>query len=397
MFGSFWRIFAQYTIPWSRQAARQPRRSRLHCEWLELRSLPTAFVFSTGLPDGRMATISEPPNAHNSQVEFESADDFILANDTVITHAAFTGLLTGGATLADVSNVFITIYRVFPKDSDVSRTSGLLTFSTKQVPTRVNSPADDEIENRDSAAKELNFRADVLAKAFAAQASVSSANKIAVKSGGNGRATGEEVEFHITFRNHPLDLRAGQYFFVPKVGLTDHAPAAADFLWLSAPKPIVPPGTPFMPDLQSWMRDDPGLAPDWLRIGTDIIGGTTFNGTFSLSGHSSGSDGSKRILDSAAGGGFDLILATGSNFTHQEVLVTAPRGPERTKALLPTDNFSMTSTALDNTAALENAPLSQKSAPPLGRSMVETVLGDEGPDMAASEFFKGSKDRREWA
>ncbi len=63
-----------------------------------------------------------------------------------------------------------------------------------------------------------------------------------------------------------------------------------DFLWLSAPKPIVPPGTPFAPDLQSWIRDD-NLAPDWLRIGTDIVGppptggpAPSFNAAFSLSG-----------------------------------------------------------------------------------------------------------------
>src|SRR5690242_5089684 len=80
--------------------------------------VPTAFVFSTGTPDARVATISEPPNAHNSQVEFESGDDFALTAETVITHASFTGLLTGGATLKDVSNVFITVYRVFPNDSD---------------------------------------------------------------------------------------------------------------------------------------------------------------------------------------------------------------------------------------------------------------------------------------
>ena len=59
-----------------------------------------------------------------------------------------------------------------------------------------------------------------------------------------------------------------------------------DFLYLSAPKPIVAPGTPFTGDLQAWIRNS-DLAPDWLRIGTDIIGGTpapTFNMTFSLSG-----------------------------------------------------------------------------------------------------------------
>jgi len=51
-----------------------------------------------------------------------------------------------------------------------------------------------------------------------------------------------------------------------------------NFLWLSAPKPI---GAP--PDLQSWTRND-DLAPDWLRIGTDITAQGPFNAAFSLSG-----------------------------------------------------------------------------------------------------------------
>jgi len=39
-----------------------------------------------------------------------------------------------------------------------------------------------------------------------------------------------------------------------------------------------------MGDLQAWVRNS-DLSPDWMRIGTDIIGGTTtFNMTFSLSG-----------------------------------------------------------------------------------------------------------------
>ena len=285
MFLSSWSQVVKRTLPSSRQVGRRPRSRRLHCEELELRlqqsalllstpALALAFTFSTGSPDGKVATISEPPNAHNSQVEFESADDFVLPTETVIRHASFTGLLTGGATLNDVSNVFITIYRVFPNDSDTTR--------TPKVPTRQNSPADNEIENRDSAAGELNFRADVLSTSFTADASVSGADKISVGSRGNGSVTGEEVKFDVTFRNHPLDLPADHYFFVPKVGLTDGAPAGADFLWLSAPKTIPAPA-----DLQSWMRDDPGLAPDWLRIGTDIIDVTNkpaFNASFELSG-----------------------------------------------------------------------------------------------------------------
>jgi hypothetical protein len=60
----------------------------------------------------------------------------------------------------------------------------------------------------------------------------------------------------------------------------------SEFLYLSAPKPIVAPGTPFMGDLQAWIRNS-DLNPDWLRIGTDIIGGTpvqTFNMAFALTG-----------------------------------------------------------------------------------------------------------------
>ena len=32
-----------------------------------------------------------------------------------------------------------------------------------------------------------------------------------------------------------------------------------------------------------WVRDA-DLEPDWLRVGTDIVGGTTFNASFSLFG-----------------------------------------------------------------------------------------------------------------
>jgi hypothetical protein len=254
---------------------------------MELRLQPSTFFFSTGAPDGRIATLAEPANAHNKQVEYETGDDFVLTSETKLTSASFAGLLTGGATPRQVKNVVIEIYRVFPLDSNVGRTSGPPTFSTSQVPTRVNSPSDVAFKSRDSAHRQLTFRTHVLNPSFTVNASVSSADKISLKSGGNGAATGKEVEFDIKFGKRALDLPAGHYFFVPQVGLSKKAASGSHFLWLSAPKPIVPPGTAFPPgntDLQSWMRDDPRLAPDWLRIGTDIIGGKTFNASFEVSG-----------------------------------------------------------------------------------------------------------------
>jgi hypothetical protein len=88
------------------------------------------------------------------------------------------------------------------------------------------------------------------------------------------------VEINITF-NTPLFLPPGHYFFRPEAEVT-----GGNFLFLSAPRPITS-GTPFpagVTDLQAWIRNA-NLVPDWLRIGTDIIGSDTFNMTFSLTGN----------------------------------------------------------------------------------------------------------------
>jgi hypothetical protein len=90
------------------------------------------------------------------------------------------------------------------------------------------------------------------------------------------------VRFNITF-NTPFNLGSNDHvFFRPEVDLG----SAGNFLWLSAPKPILPPGTPFANDLQTWIRNDGAgaLAPDWSRIGTDITHEGPFNAAFSLSG-----------------------------------------------------------------------------------------------------------------
>jgi hypothetical protein len=253
--------------------------------------LPAAadsFFFSTGNPDGKIATAARPESA--GKFEIETGDDFPLVAQTSITGATFTGLLTGGSTTANISQVVVEIYQVFPNDSDVGRTSGPPTFSTNQVPTRVNSPSDVALDSRDSSSKSLSFQTSVLNAAFTASNSVQPGGIHPMPkqtTGGNGSVTGLEVQFSVNFTT-PFDLLAGHYFFVPQVEVTT---ATGDFLWLSAPRPIVPPGTPFpagVTDLQTWTRDAM-LDPDWLRVGSDIVGpdpttGPTFNAAFSLTG-----------------------------------------------------------------------------------------------------------------
>ena len=240
-----------------------------------LPAMADAFFFSTGNPDGKMATTSRPGTA-----ETETGDDFVLTQQTSITSATFTGLVPSESSRP--TDVVVEIYRVFPNDSDVGRTSGPPTFSTPNVPTRVNSPSDVALLSRDSAAGELTFQTGVLQSAFSTNNSVQPGG-IHLGTGGSGPVSGQEVEFGVTFTS-PITLDPGQYFFVPQVELD-----SGNFLWLSAPRPIVPPGTAFplgFTDLQTWIRDE-ALQPDWMRVGTDVVGGNpapTFNATFSLTG-----------------------------------------------------------------------------------------------------------------
>jgi hypothetical protein len=225
------------------------------------------FFFSTGAPDGRMASASYPDG--RGKTEHESADDFILPSRTVLQAASFTGLLFHGGP-GEIRDVDVELYHVFPRDSNTAR--------TPRVPTRTNSPADEAFAERSSADGTLRFAVTVLNPNIGVANSVidginPSPNE---RTMGEGPVAGQEVRIDVLFAR-PFDLPADHYFFVPKVLLQG---VGGHFLWLSAPHPQ------FAGDLQMWVRKAE-LEPDWLRVGQDIVGGNpfpTFDGSFSLSG-----------------------------------------------------------------------------------------------------------------
>jgi len=247
------------------------------------------YFFSTGNPDGKVATLSRPSSS--GKLQTETADDFIVTNSIVINEATFTGLIPSGANLSSIGQVEVEVYHVFPFDTAFPLSGN--------VPTRTNSPSDVEIDSatRDSADGSLAFTATLVNPSFTASNSVVNGihKQPGQRTNGEGAVTRQEVTITVRF-NPPIALPADNYFFRPEVLLD-----SGDFLWLSAPKPIVAPGTPFAADRQSWIRND-ALAPDWLRIGTDITGQGPFNAAFSLTGETDADgDGVADSLDQCPG------------------------------------------------------------------------------------------------
>jgi len=256
-------------------------------------------IYNNDFPTDQMAAATRPESGN--QFEIETGDDFLLPTGGHITGATFTGLAPQGFDVSNIGNVVVEIYRVFPIDSDVNRTSGPPNFSTANVPTRVNSPSDVAFDSRESGTG-LTSTPSVVNPTFTVNNSVQPGGIHPMPNqttGGAGAFTGEEVHFLIDFTS-PLNLPPGHYFFVPQVELTG---TDGSFLWLSATRPLAAPSTVFAPDLQSWTRDG-SIDPDWLRIGTDIVGGNpapTFNAAFSISGIVPDSGSTLFLLGTAAG------------------------------------------------------------------------------------------------
>lgn len=238
----------------------------------------SGVIYNNLTPNNSIAVATRPGSG---SFEIEAADDFFVGAQAFVSSASFIGLIvpgTGGT--PSISDVVAEIYRVFPLDSDTVR--------TQNVPTRANSPSDVAFDSKDSGAGELTFTSSILNTSFTTLNSVqpggihASPNQNTL---GNGPLTGQEVQINVTFTT-PFDLPSNHYFFVPQVDLSN----GGTFYWLSASRPISGAGTTPFPagvnDLQEWTRDA-NLDPDWLRVGTDIVGGSpapTFNAAFSLDG-----------------------------------------------------------------------------------------------------------------
>ena len=122
-----------------------------------------ATIYNNLTPNNMMAIATRPSSP--GVFEIEAGDDFLLGSQTSITSASFVGLLvpgTGGTPA--ISEIVAEMYRVFPLDSNATR--------TPNVPTRVNSPSDVAFDSRDSAASQLTFTTSTLAGTFTALNSV---------------------------------------------------------------------------------------------------------------------------------------------------------------------------------------------------------------------------------
>src|SRR5215469_10717255 len=81
-----------------------------------------AILYNNLTPNAMIGVATRP--TPSGSFEIEAGDDFVATTPVSVTHASFVGLVVSGTTAPAVQDVTLEIYRVFPDDSDVGRTSG---------------------------------------------------------------------------------------------------------------------------------------------------------------------------------------------------------------------------------------------------------------------------------
>src|SRR4051794_38472536 len=84
-----------------------------------------ATIYNNLTPNNLMAVASRPDT---SASEIEAADDFFIGSQFSVTSATFVGLIVPGVTggPSTISDLVAEIYRVFPQDSNATRTPNVL-------------------------------------------------------------------------------------------------------------------------------------------------------------------------------------------------------------------------------------------------------------------------------
>jgi hypothetical protein len=87
-------------------------------------ALADTVIYNNLTPNDSMAIASRPDTP--GAFEIEAGDDFLLGGEATVNSASFVGLVVPGNGAPSISDVVVEIYRVFPADSNVGRTSGSL-------------------------------------------------------------------------------------------------------------------------------------------------------------------------------------------------------------------------------------------------------------------------------
>lgn len=249
-------------------------------------SIGALWTFSSAAQAAVLWDTLEPNSkiGFSSQLDIptETADDFTVTGDGFkVTDVSFLGLFTDES--ADIEDIDLAFYSVFPGASDLTRTPATV---------RTNGPEDTEFVAFSLGEDTLSYTSKDLGSFTIDQAILpsSGANTPGVGSGVvGGPVTGNLRQIDAKLKN-PLTLPPDAVFLVSAVD-----PSAGDFFRVAGSRPpeFPEPLPAGVVDRQAWFRTNApfpnALEPDWVRV-SDVVNqqdGTAepaFNAAFRVSG-----------------------------------------------------------------------------------------------------------------